>query len=68
MHESFEIKDSVVDNALACHLYSPGSNLGQGKWKGSGSLSKLDGFPWVHRFPPPLLTTSPSKTHIYTPI
>ena len=28
--------DSVVNNALACHLCDPGSNPGQGMWQGSG--------------------------------
>ena len=33
--------DSVVDNALACHLCGPGSNPGQGMCLGSGRPSKV---------------------------
>ena len=35
--------DSVVDNALACHLCDPGSKPGQGMWLGSGRPSRLGG-------------------------
>ena len=36
--------DSVMDNALACHLCDPGSNPGQGMWQGSGRPSRFGGF------------------------
>ena len=39
------VVDSVVDNALACHLCDLGSNPGQGMWQGSGRPSRFCGFP-----------------------
>ena len=49
--------DSAVVNTLACHRCDPGLNPGVGMWQGSGCPSKVCGFPWVLRFPPPYMTT-----------
>ena len=37
-------RDSVVDNALFCHLCALGSHLGQGMWQGSGRQSMVGSF------------------------
>ena len=51
--------DSVVDNALACHLCGLGSNPGQGMWQGSGRL-----FSPILWFPPPHLSTVYRHPHL----
>ena len=55
----------VVDNAIACHLCSPGSNLGQDMWQ--GSLFQVRWFCPGSPFLPTRLTTAPTsaatKTH-----
>ena len=55
--------DSIVDNALACHLCDPGSNPGEGMWQGSGRPSPgspVSSTTFDHITP----TSAPSRMHI----